>query len=76
MQRITDAQNTCTVKEGVKTGSCTAYSHMGAGLYGLNGISPAISIVLISIFVIPAMMHSLEALILETIQYQILDNSC
>ena len=38
---------------------------MGAGLYDLNGISSAVSVALIELYVAPAMMHSLKALILE-----------
>ena len=47
IQRTANAQNTATVEKRVKTGCRTAYLIMGAGLYGLNGISPAIRIVLI-----------------------------
>ena len=74
IQRTADARNTTTAKENVKTGCHTANSPMEAGIYGLNGISLAISIALVDIYVTDAMMHSLEALILQK-QYQILDNS-
>ncbi len=40
------------------------YAMMGAGLHGLNGLNPTHSKKLLDIYIVPRLMHSLEALIL------------
>ena len=63
------------VRERIQIGRRTANALMGAGLYGVNGISPHISKTLISIYVNPAMLYGLEALCLEESDYIELDRA-
>ena len=44
----------------------TTYGLMGAGLYGLNGLSPVTSKHLIDIYIMPRMTYGLEALPVST----------
>ena len=45
---------------------------MGAGLYGLNGLSPETAINMVTTYIIPAIMHGLETLRLSTSDYSML----
>ncbi|CAG2246674.1 unnamed protein product [Mytilus edulis] len=43
----------------------TVYSLMGAGLYGLNGVNPKVSLHLIRFYVIPRLLYGLEVILLS-----------
>ncbi|CAG2241415.1 DNCL2 [Mytilus edulis] len=43
----------------------TVYSLMGAGLYGLNGVNPKVSLHLIRCYVIPRLLYGLEVILLS-----------
>lgn len=43
----------------------TAYSLMGAGLYGLNGICPVVSIRLVNTYIVPRLLYGLEVVRLK-----------
>lgn len=43
----------------------TVYSLMGAGLYGLNGVNPKVSLPLIRCYVIPRLLYGLEVILLS-----------
>ena len=73
IQRTSNARNTETIESRIKTGRRTSFKLMGAGMYGFNGISPAVSISIVNIYVTPAVMHSLESLILEDADYATLE---
>ena len=51
----------------------TAYSLMGTGFHGVNGISPDISIKIYQCYVIPRMLYGLEAIVLTSKQQQLLE---
>jgi len=46
----------------VQTAIKTVYALMGAGLYGLNGINPTISVHMIKCFVIPRLLYGLDVI--------------
>ena len=64
--RTPSGSSTPAVLNRVSVGRRTAYQLMGAGLSGLNGVSPDISRNLIQVYVTPAMTYGLEALRLAT----------
>ena len=65
LARTADGKATKAVKESVQTGRRASYKLMGAGLSGVNGISPYYSRHMVTTFVMPAMLYGLEALVLE-----------
>ena len=73
LQRTPDSKAEATIKERIKSARRAAYSLMGAGLHGLNGVGPKVSKHLIEIYVTPVLLHSLEALILSEKDYKMLD---
>lgn len=48
------------VPDRIQTARKTVYALMGAGLYGLNGINPMISIHMIKCFVIPRLLYGID----------------
>ena len=56
------------IDERISMGRRTAYSLMGSGFHGVNGISPAISIQIYRTYVMPRVMFGLEAIILKSKQ--------
>lgn len=52
------------VSERIQLARRTVYSLMGAGLHGENGSSPAASVKLINTYVLPRLIHGLEATVL------------
>jgi hypothetical protein len=60
--RTTDGKCTAAVEARIQTGRRTAYSMMGAGFHGLNGISPEVSMHLLQVYVMPTILYGLEAL--------------
>jgi hypothetical protein len=59
-----------TVTSRIQTGRRVAYALMGAGLHGLNGVSPEVSMTLIKMYVLPAVMYGLDAMELGTGAYR------
>jgi transposase len=55
--RTSDGKSSEAVTERIKVGRRTAYDLMGAGLHGMNGITPHISKTLISVYVDPAVLY-------------------
>ena len=70
-----DGKATATVMLRICTGRQVSYALMGAGLYGLNGISPEVSVCITNSYVVPAVMYGLEALQLSESDYIELTNS-
>ena len=60
----------------VKLGIKAIYSLMGAGLYGLNGVGPRASSHIIIICITLMLTYSLEALILQDPDYEIIERYC
>ena len=71
--RSADTKSTIAVKEKIKIGRRTAYALIGAGLHGLNGLTPSICKSLIDVYVTPATLHGLESLRLNDTQYELLE---
>jgi hypothetical protein len=63
--RTPDGRPTEAVATRIQIGRRTAYSLMGAGLHGLNGVSPGIAVRLLKVYVLPAVLYGLEALVLQ-----------
>lgn len=63
--RTADGKAKQAVKARIQIGRRTANALMGAGLYGVNGVSPCISKILITTYVNPAVLYGLESLLLE-----------
>ena len=53
-----------TLDAKLASGRSALYSLMGAGLHGVNGLNPMVSIHILKIYIIPIMTHGLEAMIL------------
>jgi hypothetical protein len=49
-------------EERISTARKTSYALMGAGLHGLNGLNPKVSIHIIRIYVIPRLIYGLETI--------------
>ena len=60
--RTADGRNALAVANRIAAGRKTAYQLMGAGLHGVNGMSPAITKSLIQVYVLPAMTYGIESL--------------
>ena len=56
---------TLAVEEAILTARKTAYSLMGAGFHGVNGINPTIGLQLWEIYVKPRLLYGLECLMLR-----------
>ncbi len=57
----------------IKVARATAYSMMGTGLHGLNGLDPPASLKLITTYVTPRLLHGLEATVLPSKSLAALD---
>ena len=56
----------------ITTSRRAAYALMGAGLHGLNGVSPEISTAMVNTYIKPILMSGLDALCLEEKDYELL----
>ena len=70
IERCEDGRVTETVKSRITKARRMSYSLMGAGMHGLNGINPEVSISMINTYVIPALMYGLETLRLGTSNFK------
>ena len=61
------------VQKHVTSARRTAYSLLGAGLHGRNGLDPAASFKLITLYVIPTLLYGLEATILRRADFNKLE---
>ena len=66
--------NAHVMEERAEVGRRTVYSLMPAGLHGENGLSPAVGRQLIIAYVLPRMLHGLEALVLAESHVKILED--
>ena len=55
---------TTTIDAKLASGRSALYGLMGAGLHGVNGLNPMVSIHIMNIYIIPIMTYGLEAMIL------------
>ena len=56
--------NEILIEERMKTARCTVYALMGAGMHGLNGVNPEVSISMWQTYVRPRLMYGLEVCLL------------
>jgi hypothetical protein len=56
------ATATCTVEARLKSARNATYALMGAGLHGVNGINPRVSIHIYNIYVLPRLLYNLEVI--------------
>ena len=66
MQRTHKNNNVDTVLERIKSAHRATYSLMGAGMYGLNGAGPEVSLLDYKKYVLPILLYGLEALVLSS----------
>ena len=75
IQRVPDNKARVTVEGRIKSSRRALYAMMGAGLYGLNGLNPVVSKRLIDIYILPRLLHTLEAMTLSDPDIQLLEAS-
>jgi hypothetical protein len=63
--RTNDGKNGKTLDSRIQLARRTAYALMGAGLHGLHGLSPQVSLQILSTYVIPRLTFGLETLVLS-----------
>ena len=63
-----------TIESRIKEARRALYSLAGAGLHGLNGVGPKVSTHMFSVYVHPILTYGLEALILDSKHYQLLEH--
>ena len=71
--RRADLSSKPTIEARIKTARRTVYALAGAGLYGLNGVSPETCMKLIDIYVLPRLTYGLECLTLSSKDTEPLD---
>ena len=54
--------NTELITERIQLARRTAYALMGAGLHGLNGVNPEVSVTLWSLYIQPRLLYGLESI--------------
>ena len=69
-ERWDDGSDSSTVSTRVWISCQVAYARMGTGLYGLNGLSPKVSINMLNVYNIPAIMLGLVILKLTETGYK------
>ena len=62
--RTSDGKTAATVQARITSARRATYAMMGAGLHGLNGLNPSISMMLIRTYILPRLLHGLEAMVL------------
>ena len=72
--RTRNLKNTPTIQNRISSARRTAYSLMGAGLHGLNGINPKTSKQLWDLYVTPTLLHGVESLVLHQADYTLLED--
>ena len=70
LERSTKGCASTTISARVQSGRRVAYALMGAGLHGLNGVSPEVSMSMIDSYVMPTVMYGLDAMELSASDYR------
>jgi hypothetical protein len=65
--------NLDTVKDRVQSARRAAYSLMGAGMHGLNGVGTEVAINQYAAYILPILTYGLEALVLNTKELELLE---
>ena len=74
IMRTADGRNRATIDARIQLARRTAYGLMGAGLHGLNGVSPGVNVKILNTYVTPRLTFGLEALILNRSDIDQLEN--
>ena len=74
LQRVPDNTVGSTIEACIKIAQRCLYHMAGVGLYGFDGLNPAVSKKLIEVFILPKRLHSLEMMILIDPDIKLLDN--
>ena len=53
-----------TIDERIQSARRCAYSRMGAGLHGQNGVNPLVSFTMWNVFILPCLLYGLDVLTL------------
>ena len=72
--RTPDGKATATVQSRITVARRATYAMMGAGLHGVNGLNPSISFRLIKTYIVPRILHGLEAMVLAESDKAALEN--
>jgi hypothetical protein len=64
--RSTEKNQARLISERIQLARRTTYGLMGAGLHGNNGVNPLLSAKMLTTFVMPRYMHSLETATIKT----------
>jgi hypothetical protein len=64
IHRNSPGTNKNTMEERVKGARRAAYSLMGAGMHGLNGVGPEVAFIQYSVYITPTLLYGLDALII------------
>lgn len=75
LKRTDDGSSEAAIRERIQIGRRSANAMMGAGLHGINGLSPYYSRILIQTYVEPAILYGLEALVVKEKDMSALDKS-
>ena len=71
--RNQQGSNMDTVQDRVSKARRAAYSLMGAGFHGYNGVGPEVASIQYTTYIVPTLLYGLEALVLEDKELQILE---
>jgi hypothetical protein len=74
IMRTADGKKQCTIDNRIMLARRTAHTLMGAGLHGLNGLSPNVSIKMFNTYVLPRLTFGLESLVLCQREVQQFEN--
>jgi len=74
IERVTSNSAKVTIDTRIKEARRALYSLAGAGLHGLNGVGPKVSIHMFNIYVYPILTYGLESLILDAEHYKTLES--
>jgi hypothetical protein len=64
-----------TIEARLKAGRNTTYALMGAGLHGVNGVNPTVSLHMYNVYVLPKVTYSLEYLNIGTVDMRKLETA-
>ena len=65
VNRRADQKHSSTIESRIQSANRMLLALMGAGLHGLNGLSPTVSLKLLKIYVVPCLLYGLETICLS-----------
>ena len=74
IKRTDDGKPKATITSKITTSRRAAYALMGAGLHGLNGVSPETSTAMVNTYINQILMSGLDALCLGEKDYELLES--